>query len=330
LQDARSLEEIMAGTGSTVFKYGCMGCLGFLGLLLVVAVLVTGVAWMQADDLDMAEDHIDPVLPTSSIAIPMPPVRTPVEEADGFSIPAHLAELQETEPVGIIILRLEGSEFEVEPAPAGESLSIDASYDRNSYELEQSLTESEDGPWEYRISFKKTGGWFTGLKEMFSGQSPRVRIYLPSDIPVALDLQAHKGGAEIELGGMWITEADVNLGMGGMVLSVSEPLKAPMQRMDASASMGGFVFRSLGNASPRELNLEMSMGGGDVDLRGQWVNDADVNIRFSMGGCSVRLPKDVVLEGLDRTGMSVGNDQEIQPPTLSFTIEGDVDSINFQ
>ena len=80
----------------------------------------------------------------------------------------------------------------------------------------------------------------------------------------------------------------------------------------------------------REIATAARMGGGDVDLRGRWVNDADVNIEFSMGGCSVRLPKDVLLEGLDWPGMSVEEDQEIQPPTLRFTVEGDLDSIDFR
>ena len=58
------------------------------------------------------------------------------------------------------------------------------------------------------------------------------------------------------------------------------------------------LAQSLGNASPRLLEIDHRMGGMSVDLRGSWVRDAQVRITQRMGGGEVRLPEGVEIEGL--------------------------------
>ncbi len=319
----------MAGTGSKVFKYGCGGCLGILCLLLLVGLVVGGLAWKQSRDVDLAEDRIAPDLPAAGLSSPPAPAGSSVDTG-GKAAESRPDRSRPTDAAGKVVLLLEGGGFEVKPAAPGESIHLDASYDRNAYELQETLAEPEGGPWEYKVAFRqKNSGWFAMLRQMFSSVDPKVTVYLPAEIPLALDVKANKGGMELELGDLWITEADMDLGMGGMVVSFSRPLKAPMERLRVRASMGGFAFRQLGNASPRNLELDLSMGGGDVDLEGRWVVDSDIHITSSMGGCNVRLPRDVVLEGLDRKGVVVSGKEEVRPPTLRFTVDGDPESIQF-
>ena len=60
------------------------------------------------------------------------------------------------------------------------------------------------------------------------------------------------------------------------------------------------AIESIGNASPSELDVSFSMGGGYIDLRGPWQQDAEITIDQSMGGVSLQLPKNVVLRGIGR------------------------------
>ena len=113
------------------------------------------------------------------------------------------------------------------------------------------------------------------------------------------------------------------------MLSIEEPVREPMQRLSIHGSMGGLVAKRLGNASPRELDVDVRMGGIDLDLRGQWMRDADVSIAIGMGGGAVRLPKDARIVGLPGERIVVQRDPEIQPPTLTFSVSGDPDSLKF-
>ena len=304
-------------SGSTVFKYGCFGCLGLIVLVAGILAVVVGVAKMQAGDVDMAEQTVSPELPPPSFELPEPDVVT--------------AESGLPQAAGRIELNFSGAEFNIEPAGEGKSLRIDAIYDKATYVFEESLETSDDGPWVYRVTFRQTGsGIFAAIKEMFSNKKPKVTVYLPTDRPVALDLRVSKGGVEFDMGGMWITEADIDMQMGGMVLEVTEPMQAPMNRLSARASMGGFVMSRLGNASPRVLEVDARMGGMNLDLRGQWVTDSDVSIRFSMGGGAVRLPDGVRFEGLAQPGIALLENEEIPPPTLRFDIQGDTEDLDIR
>jgi len=86
------------------------------------------------------------------------------------------------------------------------------------------------------------------------------------------------------------------------------------------ARMGGLEAFRLGNASPRLLDLNFGMGGGDVDLRGEWLNDCDINVVAKMGGFDMEIPAGVKVEGL--TGEDVHLRQanpETPLPILRFT-----------
>ncbi len=301
-------------SGSTVFKYGCFGCLGLIVLIAIILAVVVGVAKMQAGDVEMAEQAVSPELPPPSFELPEP---------DVVSVESGLPQV-----AGRIELDLSGGEFHIEPAGKGKSLRVDAIYDKATYAFEESLHTSDDGPWVYRVTFRQTGsGIFAAIKEMFSSKKPKVTVYLPTDRPLALDITLSKGGVEIDLGGLWITEADFDMQMGGMALMVTEPLQAPMNRLSARASMGGFAMSRLGNASPRVLEVDARMGGMDLDLRGRWVTDSDITIRFAMGGAEVRLPDGLRFEGLTQPGAALPDDAEIPLPTLRFDIQGETENL---
>jgi hypothetical protein len=108
-----------------------------------------------------------------------------------------------------------------------------------------------------------------------------------------------------------------------------EPLREPMQRMKIHGSMGGLVAGSVGNASPRKLDLDYRMGGMQVDLRGQWLNDSDIEIRFRMGGGEVTLPDNVNIEGLETSRATLMSEGELPPPTLRFSATGDMGGLEF-
>jgi len=298
----------MAGTGATWFKYGCFGCLGLLGIMILVCVALFTVAWMGVRSESVAQQTFTPEIP---------PLAFPAEISAGGKVFAEISQ----------------AELIVAPAKPGESLRVEATYDTNTYTLEEHFEPgaTEGEPWSYRIALRRTGGggWTLGLRQLLGGEAPHLHLHLPSDVPVDLDVDIMQGGSNMRLGGLWLTSADIDVQMGGVDVRFDEPLRQPIDRMSISTSQGGGNLSDLGNASPRTLDVRYSMGGMSIDLRGEWQNDADITIDGSMGGGSVWLPDDVILEGLDRGGIDAPVEAELKPPTLRFTVSSSMGDLQF-
>ena len=93
-----------------------------------------------------------------------------------------------------------------------------------------------------------------------------------------------------------------------------------MEKLSIFGSMGGFAAGELGNASPRELEIDYRMGGAELDLRGDWVNDSQISIRTSQAGAALRLPRNAAIVGLEGHGAGARGDGEIPRPTLTFSM----------
>jgi hypothetical protein len=61
-----------------------------------------------------------------------------------------------------------------------------------------------------------------------------------------------------------LTTASVGLDRGVLGLIVSEPLRVPIERLSVEGRRGGMMLRSLGNASPKELQMRHRIGAARV------------------------------------------------------------------
>jgi hypothetical protein len=295
------------GEGRKWLKVGCFGCAGCLGLVLLVVVFVVATAWGRARSQQVGERVL-----THAPA----PAETPGPREGG----------------GRVVLDLRDAEFDVAPGRAGEPIRVEATFDEKAFALDETSEGAAGEPWTYKVGFRRTrpsSWWLDALQQVFAGQRPRVRVLLPPDVPIALEAVIAQGGASVELGGLHLTSADFDVAMGGLELSVREPLREPMERFTAKLSMGGGEIRSLGNASPRQISIEYSMGGLSLDLEGGWRTDSEITLRGSMGGADVRLPRDVRVEGVPGKTVPPPANAEIPLPTLRFTTSSEMGEVDF-
>jgi hypothetical protein len=129
-----------------------------------------------------------------------------------------------------------------------------------------------------------------------------------------------KGGAVVRLAGLWLRTAEVDLESGALDLSVNEPLREPMDSLSIRTANGACLLNSLGNASPKRLEVSYRMGGIEMDLGGHWLADAEINISGGDGGGVVHLPSGVIMEGLDLGAIKTPIAPELKPPTLRFSV----------
>jgi len=303
-------------------KYGLLGCLGMVALFLLLLVITAFVAWRGIDKQQIEEGELRPALVAVATLPAEPAAPAAPDTPDAPATPAVFQAPRKA--AGRVILELGQGEFEIRPAPPGSGIRVETHYDSNAHELVDELTTLPDSSWVYRIRFRQT---ISGLQAMFRAllggdTDAYVHVYLPPDIPIALEVSVEKGGFEAELGGLWITETDIRYAMGGFSLDVSEPLREPMESLTIHGKMGGFEAGRLGNASPRVLTVECQMGGADVDLRGDWLRDCDISLAVRMGGMAVIVPDEVEVEGVPggEEPELRRADRELSPPLLRFSL----------
>jgi hypothetical protein len=298
------------GGCKTVFKFGCLGCLALLLLLIAITGIVFGIAWNQVQKEEVETTELTQVLTVPEAAgVEDGPLEVPSE----FVI---------EEPAGRVVLDLRNTVFEIRPAQPGEPLKVVAKFDINNYGLTESLDEgsAEEG-WTYEVSFRRTSDSYalTALKELLGGTKPKVKIFLPSDVLYDLDVDIMQGGADVELGGLWLSNVDLRFMQGGGAVQFGEPLQRPARSRAIQFSQGGGAIEGIGNASPSQLDVSFSMGGGYIDLRGPWQQDAEITIDQSMGGVSLQLPRNVVLRGIGRFDTEEPAEGGEEVPVLRFS-----------
>ena len=200
-------------------------------------------------------------------------------------------------------------EFSISPGAAGTPPGAEARYDPEMHEFIESFEILADSTWVYKVGFRQTKSGFAAfLEALFGGdKDASVHVDLPRDVPFELDFKGEAGGVEMELGGLWITDADIRFEKGGIMLSVDEPMPHPVDRFLIQTRMGGVQAEGLGNASPRLLGINCGMGGANVDLDGQWRNDCDAHLVVTMGGMAV------ARTGRDRLHPDHGRDTDAAP-----------------
>jgi hypothetical protein len=116
------------------------------------------------------------------------------------------------------------------------------------------------------------------------------------------------GESDLELGGLWLTDVALSIGVGEHEIGFRDPLREPLEEIRLRSSVGEVDVRRLGNASPRNVFLQHSVGEVRYDLRGDWLNDSEIDVACGIGECNVRLPRDDVAVELVRAGVTIGEE----------------------
>jgi hypothetical protein len=230
-------------------------------------------------------------------------------------------------PPGRIVLSLSSAAVTVKAGPAGGPIRVESNFDPDVHELEQNFEEADDGGWSYRLDFHEKKILHISVVSIWLGKrSPEVMVEIPRGLPLALETKMEGGYLALDLAGLELSSASVELDRGVLGMIVSEPLATPMERLSVKGRIGTMVLRSLGNASPKELDIQHGLGAALVDLDGLWLRDAAVDFQVAFGEGELRLPEGVRIEGLEST-FSQPAGEEIPKPTLSISTHFDVGDI---
>jgi len=292
------------------FKNGCFGC---LGVILLAVVLPLG--WVF---LEMARGVPETRRETQELTHVLPG-NPDLAAQGGLPLPeGALAAL----PTGRVHVDFSMASFTIEPGPAGEPIRVEADYDTGTYELvEEYQAEGELG-WTYNLSFRPKVSWIRRLFAGSHGENNSIRLILPRGTPMSLAGDLGVGQSDLELGGLWLTDVSLDIGIGDHTIRFSEPLAQPLETLHLSSWVGEVKVMRIGNASPSQATLSHRLGEVYFDLRGEWRNDSAVEVTCGVGACGVRLPGEGVNVDLVRASISIGDQRTPERGNLRPTIEG--------
>lgn len=136
-------------------------------------------------------------------------------------------------------------------------------------------------------------------------------LALARSVPMDLDLQFGAVRADLDLGGLSLTDLQLSTGASESTVDISEPNPERMDRAKLEVGAADFEARHLGNLNADRI--EVSAGVGQVTLwfNGNWQRDADVKLDMGLGSLEMRFPeglgvslhKDSFLTSLDSQGL---------------------------
>lgn len=118
-------------------------------------------------------------------------------------------------------------------------------------------------------------------------------IKLCKDIPTTLEIELGATKADIELGELSLKNLKISTGVSKTNLKFTKPNQIIMRKLEIETGVAKFDGENLGNAKFRSLNFSGGMGDFKLDLSGELLDDANINISMGFGNLDLYLPNDV-------------------------------------
>ena len=142
-------------------------------------------------------------------------------------------------------------------------------------------------------------------------QSGELDLEFARGIPMDMDLEYGAVQADIDLGGLALTDLDLSTGASQSTVDISEPNSVRMSTARFEIGADEFEARHLGNLNAERIEIDAGVGQVTLWFNGRWQRDARVSIDMGLGalelripeGLGVRLRKDGFLVSLDSEGM---------------------------
>ena len=164
-------------------KTGCLGVVALGGLVLLWAAGLAGTAYWRGQNEQIERREI--------------------------SVPSAAASRDATAG-GRVVLDFSVGYFKIVPGAPGEPVRVAAEFDTRSYMLREEFERHAGSRWTYHVTFEETS-WFKdgGLRAVLGGSFPEITVYLPPDVSLELQGTFGKGAAQADLGGLWLTDIDL-------------------------------------------------------------------------------------------------------------------------
>jgi hypothetical protein len=140
-----------------------------------------------------------------------------------------------------------------------------------------------------------------GHVRMGKQEGGELRVELARSVPTELTLEFGAGRANVDLGGLSLTDLEVHAGAAEATLDVSRANPTQMARAQLHVGAADFTARRLGNLNARRIEVNAGVGDITIDLTGEWQQDGAVQINMGLGSLQLRLPEGIGVKLQEKT-----------------------------
>lgn len=173
--------------------------------------------------------------------------------------------------------------FVLGPAEPGVLYRLRLRYDEESVEPEVEYDDAR-----LRIRTRGRDGGFRIGRDPSEGA---LELLLSPDVPLDLRLGFGAVRAEVDLGGMSLTNLSIDTGASESRIAVSEPNPTPMRNVRMEVGAARFRARDLGNLNAERIRVGAGVGDVTLDFAGEWARDAEVDVDLGVGALVLRFPR---------------------------------------
>ena len=177
----------------------------------------------------------------------------------------------------------------IEPGPPGELYRMNLSYDEDRF---IPISDFDASSRTVVLGLRAAG---QGGVRVVSGKQLRqlATIAISPRADLALDLTLGAVDADIELGGLRISDLNLKTGASRATVRFSRPNGMRCRHAAFSAGAAEVSVVGLGNSRCDEIVFEGGMGTVLLDFSGTWTSSAHVEVKMAVGEITLRLPRRV-------------------------------------
>jgi hypothetical protein len=177
----------------------------------------------------------------------------------------------------------------VEPGQPGELYRMNLSYDEDRF---VPVSDFDASSRTVVLGLRAAGQG--GVRVVSQNQLRQLAtIALSPRADLALDLSLGAVDADVELGGLRISDLGLKTGASRATVRFSRPNGMRCRHAAFSAGAAELSIFGLGNSRCEEIEFEGGMGKVLLDFGGVWSSSAHVQVKMAMGEITLRLPRRV-------------------------------------
>jgi Cell wall-active antibiotics response 4TMS YvqF len=177
----------------------------------------------------------------------------------------------------------------VAPGRESELYRMDASYDAERYKPISGFNAARSA---VSLGIQPAG---QGGLRVVSRRQLRQDANVAFSAAVDLDLDVTLGAvdADLELGGLSLSELTLQAGASQAVVRFSQPNRSRCRSAQITAGAAEVTLLGLGNSRCDRIDFEGGMGKVTLDFGGAWTSSSQATVKMAMGELTLRLPRRV-------------------------------------
>ncbi|MBT8403109.1 MAG: cell wall-active antibiotics response protein, partial [Gemmatimonadetes bacterium] len=128
------------------------------------------------------------------------------------------------------------------------------------------------------------------------GRTPEMDVRLSPTVALNLSLDFGAGRADVDLGGLRLSGLDIETAASETRLDVSQPNREILRSASVAVGAAQFTAERIGNLNAERLSVDAGVGHVVLSLEGSWQRDLDIEVEMGVGAIEIRVPRDLGLK----------------------------------